>query len=94
MKKAESLDQKLADLTQKIKSGSGELTGLDIRNLMSDNQLVDRYTDYLTKIFFSHSDPYLKDKYQKYLMSQEGYDPTTFFDRMKLDQKKRKEKAK
>jgi len=37
MKKAESLDQKLADLTQKIKSGSGELTGLDIRNLMSDN---------------------------------------------------------
>lgn len=36
-------------------------------NLMQDDQLIDRYSKFLSKIIFAHSDPFLKKKYDDYL---------------------------
>lgn len=62
---------------------AGGLSADDIINLMNDNQLIERYTQHLSKIIFQHADPYMRAKYDAYLRSQDVANVKfNFFDRM------------
>ena len=69
---------------QKIERQGG-LNSKDIMNLMQDNKLIDRYSKFLSKIVFAHSDPFLKKKYYDYLKIEDPNQCLDFFGRMKLD---------
>lgn len=60
---------------------------LDVKALMSDNMLVNRYTEHLCNIMFNYSDPFLKEKYRQF----KGGGGESFFERMQNDMKKREE---
>ena len=55
---------------------------------MSDNMLVNRYTEYLISILFNRADPWLKEKYRLF----KGAGGQSFFERMQEDLKKREDK--
>ena len=55
---------------------------------MSDNMLVNRYTEYLISILFNRADPWLKEKYKLF----KGAGGQSFFERMQEDLKKRESK--
>lgn len=55
---------------------------------MSDNMLVNRYTEYLISILFNRADPWLKEKYKLF----KGAGGQSFFERMQEDLKKREDK--
>ena len=60
---------------------------LDVKKLMSDDMLVNRFTEHLCNILFNFADPWLKNKYKTY----KGGDDMSFFDRMQQDMKKRED---
>ena len=60
---------------------------LDVKKLMSDDMLVNRFTEHLCNILFNFADPWLKNKYKNF----KGGDDLSFFDRMQQDMKKRED---
>jgi tRNA G46 methylase TrmB len=69
MKQAILQNKKLKDLHS---------NDLDVKTLMSDDMLVNRFTEHLCNIMFNFSDPWLKNKYKQF----KGGNEESFFDRM------------
>ena len=62
MKKQEKLERKLNKIDQ-----GGAINNLDLVSLMNDDLLVERYSRHLNNILFAFQEPFLKEKYLKYL---------------------------
>ena len=75
----------------------GKMNDRDMVNLMNDNNMVYRYSKHLNKIFFRHSDGFIKEKFNRFMEHEEpsGHSETmnTFFKRMEDDTKHREEQA-
>jgi uncharacterized protein YaaR (DUF327 family) len=61
-KKAQAIDKKL----QKLEDLGNNLSSTAIKNLMSDSNIIDRFTEYICNGLFKFSDPWIKAKYLKY----------------------------
>ena len=62
-KKAKNLDKKLNKLDEK-KSFGLTLSNEEIKNLMKDNMLIERYTEYICNTFFKYAEPFIRNKYR------------------------------
>ena len=63
----------------------GSMGKVDVKALMKDSMLVDRYNDYILQCLFNYADPFLKGRHRRYMIETQGWDPTSFFDRMLKD---------
>lgn len=90
LKKRDAHEKKLEGLELR----GGKLSNSEILNLMGDNKLVERYTEYICNSMFKHADPYIKNKYNNYKEKHQIVKKVGFFDRMEMDLKKRKDRFK
>ena len=75
-----------------LDKAGGNMSANDIMSLMNDDNLVERYTNHLTKILFQYADPFIKAKYNAYLELTQPKQETDFFTRMKNDKEARDKK--
>jgi hypothetical protein len=54
--------------------------------LMNDDNLIERYSKHLNKIFFKYQNVFIKNKYNEYIELMEPKDKLNFFERMKNDE--------
>lgn len=89
--------QKYIEMERKLKSldKKHDLFGVDLIQLMKDENLVDRYSKHLNALMFSfQKDDFIKAKYLAYLALTEPNTNQSFFNRMQHDQKQRKVRQK
>ena len=87
LKKRDAHEKKLEGLELR----GGKLSNSEILNLMDDNKLVERYTEYICNAMFKYADPYIKKKYNNFKEKHQVVQKKSFFDRMEQDLKKRKD---
>jgi len=87
------MDKRLDKLDEK-KSFGLNLSNEEIKNLMTDNMLVDRYTEYICYIFFKYAEPFIKQKYMKYRVENKTFTRDDFFKRMQVDLDQRMQREK
>ena len=65
-----------------------------IKDLMSDANIIDRFTEYICNGMFKYAEPWIRQKYLKYRQETKPFETENFFVRMQKDLKKRhKEKV-
>jgi len=83
-KKASNLDKKMNKLEEKQSFGLS-LSNEEIKNLMQDSMLIDRYTEYICNTFFKYAEPFIKNKYMRYKVENKKFKTEDFFKRMQDD---------
>ena len=62
-KKKNNYDKKLEKLADKRQFGL-HLSNEEIKNLMKDKMLIERYTEYICNTFFKYAEPFIRNKYR------------------------------
>lgn len=60
-----------------------------LKKLMSDSNIIDRFTEYICNNLFKYADPWIRNKYFKYRQETKPFKTENFFVRMQKDLKNR-----